>query len=226
LWGGSSIVFLSLMCHFTQPLWRVLPFAKYIMFPWRLLSFLEITLTLLLAVLWPIAVLRRSRATDAALAGLLLMLAGRCYFETEVPKETLAQLVPRTAAEVSHKIHSTVVFNEYLPLTVPRPPRSISTKPVHATSPGVSIASVSRVGSGTRLVANATQPGYIELEHYYFPGWKARVRESPAAVTTEASTEGYILLELPVPGHYEIETHLLPLLLAWLIRRLGAAQAA
>jgi hypothetical protein len=245
LWGGSSIVLLALMCHFTQPLWRFLPFAKYIMFPWRLLCFLEITLTLLVAVLWPIAVARRSRATDAALAGVLLLLAGRCYLETEVPQETLAYLVPRSAAEVSHKIHSTVVFNEYLPLTVPKPPRSISNKPVQAVSPGVKIESVSRVGSGTHLVANADQPGYIDLEHYYFPGWQARVTASPAAVSVAANPEGLIRISLPTAGRYEIETHLgttpvratgtiltlltmalLPLLLAWLIRRLAATHAA
>lgn len=198
-----SVALLVLMNRVSAPLWRVLPFGHYTMFPWRLLGLLAVTLCPLVALLWQLAVRERTRATDLALLACIAMLASRAQVERPVPKEVATSAMPADAAEVSRQLHSTVVFNEYLPAAVTHPPHASSWTLVRASSPGVVISTARRDGMRIHVVAQATERATIVFDRHAYPGWQATtLGEHRAAV--DASGDGLLQLTLPEAGSYDV----------------------
>ena len=200
---GVSLTLVLLMNHVSEPLWRVLPFGHFTMFPWRLLGLFAVTLCPLVALLWRLAIPQRTRATDLALLACIAMLVGRAQVERAIPKGVDAKAMPADAADVSRQLHSTVVFNEYLPAAVTHPPHASSWSVVRTSTPGVVISTSRRDGMKIRVVAQASERATIVLDRYAYPGWRAKTRgEHPAAL--ESSADGLLQLVLPEAGSYDV----------------------
>lgn len=203
LWTAACVVLLVLMCPVSAPLWRFLPFGRYIMFPWRLLSLLSVVLCPLVALLWQVSLPQRSRATDAALLVVAAFLVCRTYVEQQRPNPVPDRAMPVDASDVSRQMHSTVVFNEYLPANVPHPPRGPSWNLIASLDPGITASMARRDGISAHVVVEAQGPGAVVLDRYAYPGWRARTKGEPRALLGE-SPKGLLQLTLPQAGAYDV----------------------
>jgi hypothetical protein len=182
----------------------VLPLVQYTQFPWRLLGFLGFATAILGAVVWSIAVARPTRATHAAMAVLLLVVVGRTREELPPVPEIPVADIPFLPADVAKRMESTVVSDEYLPLTAPSKPLRARTTLIAGVALPVRIEEPRRAGIGVRINAEASGPGFIDLAHHWFPSWQVVTLSGPPGATAGPSPSGLIRIQLPAPGRYDL----------------------
>lgn len=203
-WAIATALLVLLMCELSAPVWKVLPFGRFIMFPWRLLAFFSITSSLLCATLWAVGVPPRSKLGLVALLLATLAVGWRTHVEQPPPLEVAPNTLPGSPLRVAHEIHSTVIFDEYLPLTVPRRPQS----PVHnfvvALSPNTGIEKSKHNGIQVLATVDAADQGWVDIAYFSYPGWKIRTIEGPAPASLATNADGLVRVELPTAGHYEL----------------------
>ena len=210
LWIPTAIL-IEMTMSISQPLWSVLPLARYIQFPWRLLGFVAVTGAATVAGLFAALPLR---ARGARTVGALLVCAAMslmAYTEFEEPVALGEASVPVTAEQVESKVYSTVISDEYLPRTATSAPRSPRTRVAQANN-NIEFEWVHTSGSGYALRFAARSPAYVWLNHHFFPGWAVKLREGPAPVAIAPSQDGLIQLSVPGAGVYEVAVnfHLTP----------------
>ncbi|HEX4457393.1 MAG TPA: hypothetical protein VIA18_05465, partial [Polyangia bacterium] len=212
----------ALMLRFAMPLWRWLPFAEYIQFPWRLLSFVGVFGALTWG--WAAAELLPRRAFIAWPIVILVALAigwdSRRSFPADHAPMTTAQ-VPASTAQIAHEWHSTVVSDEYLPRGTPKPqPRP----GFFVAEDGASVDSILRSGQGYKLDVGGEAGSTVDLHALYYPGWQVETRSGPTNVQIGPSPQrGLVRLTLPQKGYYALRVtfaltplRLVATLLSWL----------
>jgi hypothetical protein len=204
LWLGISAGLVLLMTSLTASIWHVLPFARFTQFPWRLLGFLALSAALLCGALWRALFPSATRASHLALAVLLAILAQRAYAEYPTASVVLEQLVPTVPSDINSHLISTTVSDEYLPLTAPAPPRHLRHGWVDGSSDGVDVEDARRAGVGMHLMVHVSQPGTLDVQQHWFPGWRVRRHSGPAETTLGTSPNGMIRVSFPEPGRYEL----------------------
>lgn len=203
-WWWPTAALVVLMLPITMPLWRVLPFSRFMQFPWRLLGFIAVCGAVTLAALWSGLLPRRNWVRWPAAVLVAGVIAWQQYKEVPVPKDLSARAVPVTARDVTARVHSTVVSDEYLPREVPkRPlfPRLL----VSVAEPPARLESTLRSGIGYKLKVSSPAPeGRVTLELHYFPAWRVKTLSGPARAELRPSKAGLVELVLPKPGHYHL----------------------
>src|SRR5581483_9604019 len=206
-WWVPAIVIASLIFTWAEPIWRVLPLGSYIQFPWRLIGFVALFGAVGFGV--TAANLLPARAPLAwrvcALLAIGVIGVERPY--DRVNEFVAAEKIPTTPEAIQHGFYSTVVVNEYLPVTVGKPP---TTPRVQSAVPVIGDPVLSTwhlTPLSYQLEIDAAQPSGIDMQVFDFPGWKVKTVEGPAEVERGTTDQGLIRLWLPVHGHYRVKIY-------------------
>lgn len=198
---GVVILF---MLPLSAPLWKVIPLAPLVQFPWRLLILTAVTLSLLGAALaadeegsW--------RGISPALVLAAAVTAGSYAY-------TLPQYTPYSArAEADAAVvefelvyppdrTGMMAWTEEQPMTSPLVPQYLAGEPltkVHILEGQGSVEMRYHGGATEEVLVRAETPAVLEFYTYYFPGWWATVDGRPAGIWP---TEPYGLIALRVPA--------------------------
>jgi hypothetical protein len=197
-WWLAVLVFLGLMMEGSEPLWRLLPFARFMQFPWRLLGLVAVCGAPAIGVTYAVAVPGDARGRLTLAAGLAALVGVTSLRFPEFVGWIPATQIPN----INSFGGSLTAADEYVPVGVKQMPNRIAAN-VQPIGKGVHVQAAQHHGVGYRIQATATAPGILELHHFWFPGWFARER-SGAPVELEASSNGLIRLRLPEPGTYDV----------------------
>ncbi len=216
-----TLVLGALMLRFAMPLWRWLPFAEYIQFPWRLLSFIGVFGALAWGVAAAELLPRRARIAwpIVALVALAIGWDSRRGFPDTQPPMAEAD-VPASTAQIAREWHSTVVSDEYLPRGTPKP----SPRPgFFVGQSDAAVDSILRSGLGYKLDVGGEAGSTVDLHALWYPGWQVETRSGPTAAQLGRSRQGLVQLTLPQKGYYGLRVtfgltplRLVATLLSWL----------
>jgi hypothetical protein len=205
-WWLPAILLASLMLSWAAPFWNVWPLGSYIQFPWRLLGFVGVfsavgvgvTLATLLPsgsrLRWPLCV---------ALA-LSVVFVERSYNAAAFYDP---QVVPSTPAIIRDGIKTSVVANEYLPLTVQSSPRRSRLQLAEVVAGAAQVNAVQLDALTYQIELDALGPCEIDVRVFDFPGWKVKTEVGPTGAQRSTTAAGLIRLTIPRPGHYRCRVH-------------------
>lgn len=203
----ATLVLLWGMTGLAEPVWRMVPLAQLVQFPWRLLAPTAVTLAALAGAAvtaWP----GDGRWTTAVIAALLLMTASLPY--------VVPQFTPITAADESalaivqfETEHPDMVgmtaWTQEMPTDSPmlaslregRPPERI------VIIAGQGQAQTTRIG-GASVVGRvqAAEPVTVQFLTYWFPGWQARV-DGVVVPSRPEGQFGLLTIDVP-PGEHTV----------------------
>ncbi|NOZ60038.1 MAG: hypothetical protein GXO66_10785, partial [Euryarchaeota archaeon] len=172
----------------SAPLWKLIPFADFIQFPWRFLAAVAFATSLLSASALLLVEGRSRELLMAALSVLFLVYSLPLLQTFPAPEEEVSLY---TYANIQRLGPTTTVGeNELLPLwaasfsQLRREPRV--QWPLEVTSPGCNVYLMS---------ANLSGGGSLTLPIFYFPGW--RVLVNGAEVPVHPDPRGLISFQVP-----------------------------
>lgn len=202
---GCGCAFL-LATRLGRAFYLVVPLAKFVEFPWRMLLFSAClaplsaaALDLLVARPW----VRRAVGMGGAAVVVLLALP-----TSGAPAPLLRHHVSSENFLLSNPIDYVTSMNEYLPRTVQTdvPFFGLVARPRGAA--GAEILSQSRSPGRYRAEVRAGQPAVIEFNAHWFPGWRATVdgRAVRIGPRGDAPMDQGGLIHVPVPaGVHQVE---------------------
>lgn len=192
------VVLLTL--QLTHRLWELIPFLSYVQFPWRIMFFAPLVMTIFLAFLTSYNKWVGSVLLLLALFGLLNLTAStdeeRFDFNDEYwltyPQTTsvLDENMPRWMSQKSG-----IIENELF-----------TTAPLYFLNENESLLSLNKTSILSADAYSVSLPIANTIIHQlsYFPGWKASVNRQPYPIDFQIpGKEGLVALELPA-GDYEV----------------------
>jgi hypothetical protein len=220
--------------RFSRLFWTVLPLGKFILFPWRLNGFIGIFGATGIGVMWanlfPAEWLRLKWLLAIAVVLLVAIPARNSETPRYTSEPTSDQLKPASIRTVG--LLTTVIADEYLPITVSRPPDSPRGSNEDNLVQGTTGSDVA--GRGERRVGShlfelgvvkaapaspvarernplsyvvevhASGPSVIDLRLFAYPGWITKTLTGPAEVTQTVSPDGLIRLNIPEAGDFQL----------------------
>lgn len=199
----ALLVVVVAMMPLAAPIWRALPLAALIQFPWRLLSLVAFTLSFLAGT----AVLdKENEGWHPALAIMLLVVILASY-DYSAPQHT--EVSPRAEEPVAIIDFETfhppdrvgmTIWTQEQPQDSPLVPQYLAGEPLvkaHPLTEGARVEMVRHGGTSEEIKVTSPQEAEVEFYTYYFPGWRAYVdgQETPIY-----PTEPYGLIALRVPA--------------------------
>ncbi len=187
-------------------IWNVLPLAKFMQFPWRLLAFVGFSGAALIGLVG---------ASDRRWSPLLLVLAGVLatsslgelpWVRFDVAGGTLTS-AERATYDFGRAAGGGLIEGEYVPATSSLDTlnggRGVSPAGDSTQAGPLAVRVVSHVATHWELDVVARQSTVLRLQQFYFPGWAVRMdgRSAPIEPATGAG-----LLETRVPaGSHKVE---------------------
>lgn len=201
---AATIVVILFMLPFSAPLWKAVPLAALVQFPWRLLILTSVTLSLLGATLAADGDDARYGISPAMVLAVAVAAGSFSY--------TLPQYTPYSArAEADAAVvefelvyppdrTGMMAWTKEQPMTSPLVPQYLAGEPLtkaHILEGQGSVETRYIGGATVEVLVRAETPVTLELYTYYFPGWRATVDGNPVEVRP---TEPYGLIALQVPA--------------------------
>ncbi len=204
----AFLVLVAAMTPLAAPIWRALPLAALIQFPWRLLSLAAFAISFL-AGSAALGLEETSKEWPPALAVLvLLVILGSYGYAT--PEHTEAP--PRAQEPVAVIDFETfhppdrvgmTVWVEEQPQDSPLVPQYLAGKPLvkaHPLTEGARVEMIRHGGASEEIWVYAPQEAEIEFYTYYFPGWRAYV-DGQEVPLYPSGPHGLIALHVPQGEH-------------------------
>ena len=220
---GLTLVIILVMLPLSLPLWRLLPAAALVQFPWRLLALTSFTLSVLAGAVVPRlsseayrnqeAKVDRGRdsATNPGLYVLLLAVILASFGYTLPEYTELSPRLETPAApldfELAHPdMVSMVAYTQEQPRSTPLVAQYLGGKPLvkaHALTEGATVEMVRHGGGSEEIIVRSSQKATIQFYTYYFPGWRGYVDGQEVPIRPE---EPYGLITLDVPaGEHQVK---------------------
>ena len=204
---GLTLVIILAMLPLSLPLWRLLPVAALVQFPWRLLVLTAFTLSVLAGAIVQGAEGERKRdsATNPGLYVLLLAVILASFGYTLPEYTELSPRLETPAApldfELAHPdMVCMVAYTKQQPRSTPLVTQHLAGEPLvkaHALTEGATVEMVRHGGGSEEIIVRSSQEATIQFYTYYFPGWRGYVDGQEVPVRPE---EPYGLITLDVPA--------------------------
>lgn len=196
-WGMTSgiIIVLSSVIFMTSPsafLWDIIPFSSFIQYPWRLLAFASIGLSLSAGYLYWAA------PKIGKLPLLVIFIIGLCIVSIKLFAPQYVYEKPPSAFESKEDIsfRASKVSDEYLPIGIPKPESqkdlAAGRVPWSDTITGNVITETTTNGEYSIYNRN-TQPVNMVLHMAYVPGWRFWINGKAVTATLEKGQPSVIL---------------------------------
>jgi hypothetical protein len=210
---GLTLVIVLAMLPLALSLWRLLPVAALVQFPWRLLALTSFTLSVLAGAVAPGAEGERGRdsATNPGLYVLLLVVILASFGYTLPEYTELSPRLETPAApldfELAHlDMVSMVAYTQEQPRSTPLVAQYLAGKPLvkaHALTEGAKVEMIRHGGGSEEIIVRSSQGATIQFYTYYFPGWRGYVDGQEVPIRPE---EPYGLITLDVPaGEHQVK---------------------
>ena len=207
---GLTLVIILAMLPLSLPLWRLLPVAALVQFPWRLLVLTAFTLSVLAGAIVQGVEGERKRdsATNPGLYVLLLAVILASFGYTLPEYTELSPRLETPAApldfELAHPVMvSMVAYTQEQPRSTPLVAQYLAGEPLvkaHALTDGAMVEMVRHGGGSEEILVRSSQEATIQFYTYYFPGWRGYVDGQQVPVRPEAPY-GLITLDVPAGEH-------------------------
>ena len=166
---------LFFMLQISQPLWNLIPFHAYIQYPWRLLPFSVLGLSLASGATGFLPRLKRFIPYIAISFIIFIIIMNAKWF---IPQTIIDRNPLSYELEEELRFRVSKISDEYLPPNVHRPITIDGN--VHdtiKTTPTLTVKT--KIDTGTRAVYEliSTQLQTITIQRAYFPGWRYWVNE-------------------------------------------------
>ena len=207
---AATLGVIFFMLPVSASLWKLVPLAALVQFPWRLLIITSITLALLGGSL--VSGLRqfagRSWSVPAYLLGLIVALGSLSYTMPQYtePSPRSEEPVAVIDFELVYPPDRTgmMAWTQEQPMTTPLVPQYLAGEPLmkaHSLGDDSTVEMVRHGGSSDEIIVRGNVPTSIEFYTYYFPGWKAKVDGQPVPIRPSGRF-GLIALDVPAGEHH------------------------
>jgi 6-pyruvoyl-tetrahydropterin synthase related domain len=216
------VLYLPLLTNlgFSLWFWRVLPFGRYLLYPWRPLGFVGLFAATGVGIMWSSLIAvewRRARWLGAIAVSLFVAASSNGYNKASyVSSPAPEQLRPNVIRD--GRIVTTLAADTYLPRTVREPPKvpgwmlrrmshftvGLADAMVPVTEDSVSTQTTEIAPARYAIEARASRPGFFDMYVFDFPGWKVKTLSGPSAAVESTSPLGYVRVTLPAAGRYQL----------------------
>lgn len=220
---GLTLVIILAMLPVSLPLWRLLPVAALVQFPWRLLALTSFTLSVPAGAIVPGLTSEayrnqraegkreRAPATNPGLYVLLLavILASFGYTlpeYTELPPRLETPAAPLDFELANLDMVCMVAYTKQQPRSTPLVAQYLAGEPLvkaHALTEGATVEMVRHSGGSEEIIVRSSQEATIQFYTYYFPGWRGYVDGQEVPIRPEGP-HGLITLDVPA-GEHQVE---------------------
>lgn len=209
----TSLVVIFLMLPFSEPLWRAVPLAALVQFPWRLLMLTVVALSVVASSLFT-----DGETEGVSLRGPAFLLAAAVAlgsYAYTVPEYT--PYSARAEADVAVVDFELVYppdrtgmmrWTQEQPMTSPLVPQYLAGEPLTKAHVLEGQAEIQMLyyGAGTvEVLVQGETPATVEFYTYYFPGWRATIDGEEAAIRP-SGTYGLIAVDVPA-GQHRVRLH-------------------
>jgi hypothetical protein len=208
---GLTVVIILAMLPLSLPLWRLLPVAALVQFPWRLLVLTAFTLSVLAGAIVQGAEgeRRRDSGTNPSLYVLLLVVILASFGYTLPEYTELSPRLETPAAPLDFELaHPDMVCmvadTQEQPRSTPLVAQYLAGEPLvkaHALTEGATVDMVRHGGGSEEIIVRSAQEATIQFYTYYFPGWRGYVDGQQVPIRPEAPY-GLITLDVPAGEHH------------------------
>lgn len=201
---GMVAVHLFAMMSMSAALWKLVPGAPYLQFPWRLL----IPATFWASLAGGLATSRWASRADFSRFGerliVIILLALPVALTAPYVHPLLFQeQLPQYHAAILRRIFTDTAEGEYLPVTVETVPKVPSSWRIAWVTARGQSHPVDTASGYHRFQMDVKQPGLVAAELFWFPGWHARV-DGANVETLPITRYGFIGWDMPA-GKHEVE---------------------
>jgi hypothetical protein len=203
---------LPLMTGLSTPLWEILPLAKLVQFPWRMLALPALAMSVLAGALVACDEEEGAKSGDGLLYALILVVILGSFPYT-LPEYT----APDPRMETPTAVWDWIAFSpaDRLGKTVwvkePPPPSPLGEdylafRPLnkaHVLRGAGTAQTLHHGGHSDVILVQAQEEITLQIYTYYFPGWRATVDGQEVPIRPEGPY-GLITLEVP-PGEHRVE---------------------
>jgi len=184
-----------LISNLSKPLWDMVPFFRYIQFPWRFLAVVTVLAVLLISV-------TISKFTNAVIKIIffMLLLIPAVTINYQYLKPSEYNYIATYKAE---DICSTTTWaQEYLPMWTKKCfPKDNHLPLVYSRDP-IIISNINSVQNGRKTFFNTYgNGGRVYFAKYYFPGWQVIMDENINIKLYPSGNQGLITFDVPSGRH-------------------------
>jgi hypothetical protein len=207
-WLGFAVV-LWIMTPQSTRVWRLLPLAGFIEFPWRLLGSASLLGAAAVGVTWAAGVPRDSPNRfrwAAAAVGVTIL--------TALPMDRVSGYIGpgglrTTAAEVQRPVDQGMTSaDEHLPRAVTDVPKGPRKQLWSAVAGTVDVVVSQPAGTTYAVHLDVHRaPADVDLAVHWFVGWKVETSSGPAPIELQTSPKGLLRLHASTPGVYEARVY-------------------
>lgn len=205
----ATLAALLFMLPASEPLWKAVPVAALVQFPWRLLIVTSVSIALMGGTLASglNELDGRRWSVPAWVMGIIIVMGSLAY---TLPQYT--EHSPRSEESVAVIDFELVyppdrtgmmAWTQEQPMTTPLAPQYLAGEPLtkaHVIAGEASVEMIRHGGSSDEITVRAITPATIEFYTYYFPGWQARLDDESTPIRPSGRF-GLIALDVPAGEH-------------------------
>lgn len=206
--ASATLLLVGLMLSFSLPVWKALPIASLVQFPWRLLALTTVTL----AVLAGLAVPSPKRVGSGALVLMAILVVVLASFPYTLPQYTpvpASAETPLYAVQFERKYPDMVgmtAWTQELPPTSPLVAQyeaGASLVTAEVLAPGASVQMIRTAGASDELWVHSAQGTALRFYTYYYPGWRVYVdgNRLPNSQLRPETVYGLLTVDVPAGEH-------------------------
>jgi hypothetical protein len=220
-YAAASLVLVLLMLPVSAPIWRLLPIAALVQFPWRLLALTAVTLAVLSGMVVRDRPAAHEERPDPAVAaggeksqpGLmpwllcaLAVMASYPYTQPEYTPVPDSAEGPLLTIEFEQKYPDMVGMTHWtqeIPRSSPLVAQYKAGGPLvtaEALAPGAQVEMIRAGGASDELWVRSEAGTPLRFYTYYYPGWRVRIDGQPLPDSALRPETPYGLLTIDVPA--------------------------
>lgn len=208
--AAATVLLIVLMLPISALLWRILPIASLIQFPWRLLALTAVTLALLSGLAVPSIPGAKLDARVMVMV-LVAMLGSLAYTVPQYTPVPASAEGPQLTLEFEKKFPDMVgmtAWSKKQPSSSPLVVQYESGAPLvtaQALAPGASVEMIRAGGASDELWVRSPEGTALQFYTYYFPGWRVTLdgQRLPSSALRAEPPYGLLTVDMP-PGEHRV----------------------
>jgi hypothetical protein len=202
--AALALALAVLMMTVSETIWRAIPIASLMTFPWRLQAGMGLATALAAAAL-PAALGRWAPLSAVGLGALMMWASlGGLVPNPLALDDALVSRASATRLDLSGALTGTTSPPQFVPRWVDGPVQKFAlptdTPPTPRAARIARAEAIAFDGWGYRLRLAVSEPGPVYLRTFYFPGWQATIDGVPVEVQPTGPS-GEIAVEVPAGTH-------------------------
>lgn len=203
--GGIFLLSLFLVHPRSTPIWLAISPLKYLQFPWRFLTLVIFSLSVLGGGVVLLLKNERLKALSAVLLASLAIILNINYFRP-VGIIQISDEEKLFSPKGWNRLQTDAIF-DYLPIYAQAPPAKAAPEKPVLTKGTAEVLEIKKGTDWYHFRVSVKEEARFEVPIYYFPGWKVWVDSYPGAISYD-NPLGLITVDTP-PGDYWLELKLL-----------------